>query len=278
VGLGIVRSLGAHGIPTWVFDTEGSKSIAQFSRYTKRFVESKEEVSELLLHEGRKNNLNGWVVFPVTDEYVEALATHHESLSSFYRLTTPPLEITKFALDKRLTYCNAHKLGIATPWSSPGNCLDHLEQAEIPYPVILKPAINHHFFPQTNLKVLPVADPQDLERCLAQMSRYIPLEEILVQERIPGAGESQFSYCAVCRDGRVFASLVANVAGSIRSILVTPALLWKQSTNPSSKMRDADSSRASTAMEWLRSSSNSIPGTGNTKFLTSIFARGAGIR
>jgi D-aspartate ligase len=209
VGLGIVRSLGARGIPTWVFDTDRSKSIAQFSRYTRRFVESQESVHDLLLREGQRHKLNGWVVFPVTDEYVEVLATHHQSLSSIYRLTTPPLEITKFALDKRLTYGKANELGIATPWTSAGNSLADLEAKGIPYPVILKPAINHHFFPQTNLKALPVENPPDLQRGFTQMSRYIPPDEILVQERIPGGGESQFSFCAVCNDGQVYASLVA---------------------------------------------------------------------
>jgi D-aspartate ligase len=209
VGLGIVRSLGARGIPTWVFDTDRSKSIAQFSRFTKRFVESKEPVSDLLIAEAQKHKLDGWVIFPVNDEYVEAIATHHKTLSSIYRLTTPPLEITRFALDKRLTYSKADELGIATPRTSNGNSLNALGAKGIVYPVILKPAINHHFFPQTNLKVLPAANEQDLLRGLAQMGRYIPSEEILVQERIPGSGESQFSFCAACRDGRIYASLVA---------------------------------------------------------------------
>jgi predicted ATP-grasp superfamily ATP-dependent carboligase len=209
VGLGIVRSLGAHGIPTWVFDTDRSKSIAQFSRFTKRFVESKESVSDLLLAEGQRHELDGWVVFPVNDEYVESIATHHERLSSIYRLTTPPLEITKFALDKRLTYRRAAELGIATPWTSLASSLTDPGTKGIAYPVILKPAINHHFFPQTNLKVIPAENEQDLLRGLAQMTRYIPSEEILVQERIPGGGESQFSFCAACQDGCVYASLVA---------------------------------------------------------------------
>jgi D-aspartate ligase len=130
-------------------------------------------------------------------------------LSSFYRVTTMPLEVTRFALDKRLTYGRADELGIATPWTSFGNSLADLEAMGVPYPAILKPAINHHFFPQTNIKALPVEDPAELRRAFAQMNRYIPPKEILVQERIPGGGENQFSFCAVCKDGRVIASLVA---------------------------------------------------------------------
>jgi D-aspartate ligase len=209
VGLGIARSLGAHGIPTWVIDADRSKSIAQFSRHTTRFIETQEAITDVLLTEGRKHQLNGWVLFPVTDEYVEVVSTNHQALSSIYRVTTPPLEVTKFALDKRLTYRRADELGIAAPWTSVGNSLADLEEEGIPYPVILKPAINHHFFPQTNIKAVAVENPSELQRAFAQMSRYIPPNEILVQERIPGGGENQFSFCGVFKDGVAYASLVA---------------------------------------------------------------------
>ena len=209
VGLGIVRSLGAHDIPTWVVDADRSKSIAQFSRYTTRFVETKEAITDVLLREGREHRLNGWVLFPVADDYVEILSANHQALSSIYRVTTAPPEVTRFALDKRLTYRRANELGIAAPWTSVADSLAELEAEGIPYPVILKPAINHHFFPQTNIKALPVENPPELQRAFAQMSRYIPPNEILVQERIPGGGENQFSFCAVCKDGHSYASLVA---------------------------------------------------------------------
>ena len=209
VGLGIVRSLGAHGIPTWVFDADRSKSIAQFSRYTAKFIEVKESIVDALLQAGTEHNLNGWVLFPVADEYVELLSENRDSLSSIYRVTTAPVEVTKFALDKRLTYKRAHELGISAPWTAVGNSVAEIEAQGVPYPVILKPAVNHHFFPQTNIKALPVQNAAELTRGFAQMSKYISPNEILVQERIPGGGENQFSFCALCKEGRVIASLVA---------------------------------------------------------------------
>ena len=210
VGLGIVRSLGAHGIPVWVFDADRAKSISQFSRYTTRFVETKQEaITDVLLREGRRHKLDGWVLFPVTDEYVEILSANRELLSSIFRVTTAPLDVTEFALDKRLTYRRADELGIAAPWTSVGNSLADIEADSIPYPVILKPAVNHHFFPQTNVKALPVENWTELQRGFAQMSKFIPPEEILVQERIPGGGENQFSFCAICKEGQAYASLVA---------------------------------------------------------------------
>src|SRR5262249_37184767 len=178
VGLGIARSLGAQGIPTWVFDTDRSKSIAQFSRYTTRFVETKKPIVDVLLAEGGKHHLDGWVVFPVTDEYVEVLSDNHNVLSSMFRVTTPRAEVTRFALNKRLTYSRADELGIAAPWTLMGDKLADVQAGSIPYPVILKPAVNHHFFPQTNIKALPVDSAQQLEEAFARMSRYIPASEI----------------------------------------------------------------------------------------------------
>jgi D-aspartate ligase len=209
VGLGIARSLGKRGIRTWVVDTDKSKSIAQFSRYTERFIDSEEPVEELLLREGREHKLVGWVVFPVTDQYVESIAANHDSLKAIYRLTTNPMEVTRYALDKRLTYGKAAELGIAAPWTSVRKSSADTDTSSFPFPVILKPAVNHHFFPQTNLKALAAANREELERGYTQMLRYIPVEEILVQEHIPGGGENQFSFCGVCKNGRVYASLVA---------------------------------------------------------------------
>src|SRR4051812_20241302 len=95
VGLGVVRSLGAKGIPVWVVDTDRSKSIAQFSRYTKRFIVSDEEPADMLLREGRRHGLDGWVIFPVNDDYVQAVADNHDALSAMYRLATPPAAVTR---------------------------------------------------------------------------------------------------------------------------------------------------------------------------------------
>ncbi len=210
VGLGIVRSLGAHGIPVWVLDSDRSKSIAQFSRYTTRFQETKDEaIIDVLLREGKQHGLMGWVLFPVVDEYVEILSANRDLLSSIYRVTTAPLEVTKFALDKRETYNLADKLGIPTPWTAVVNSLDDLDTKRVAFPLILKPAVNHHFFPQTNIKALPVENFDELYSGFARMSSYIPPNEILIQERISGAGENQFSFCAICQGGNVRASLVA---------------------------------------------------------------------
>jgi len=208
LGLGVARSLGSKGIPVWVIDADRSKSIAQFSRYTKRFIASNEDPAALLLREGRRHRLDGWVLFPVSDDYVEAVSENYDALSAMYRLATPPTSITRFALDKRLTYKKAAELGIAAPRTWTTDRPADIEN-DVRYPAILKPAVNHHFFPQTNIKALPVDNASELHARFAQMMRYIAPAEILIQERIPGGGENQFSFGAACRNGEVYASLVA---------------------------------------------------------------------
>jgi len=207
IALGIARSLGAQGIPVWVYDSV--RSIAHFSKYTRRSIISDRDGHELLLEDGKKYNLNNWVVFPVSDGAVELLAHHHQSLSSIYRLTTPTSEVTRFALDKRLTYQRAAELGIATPWTRVIRSSTEVDVKNLPYPVILKPALNHHFVPHTNVKALPVDTAADFQGQFAEMSKTIPAEEILIQERIPGGGENQFSCAALCEAGKVHAVLVA---------------------------------------------------------------------
>jgi len=208
VGLGVARSLGAQGIPVWVYDTDASKCIAQYSRFTKRFVASTDDIHQLLLRDGQEHGLHGWVVFAVNDEFVETLAVHRDSLETIYRIASPPLDKARIALDKRLTYQKAQEFGIAAPWTlvtdDPANAAK-----ELPYPVVLKPAVNHHFFPHTNVKAILASTPAEFVTAFGQMRKYIPADEILIQERIPGGGEAQFSFCAVCRDGDPYATLVA---------------------------------------------------------------------
>jgi len=94
-------------------------------------LKPRNRITDVLLREGRLHRLDCWVLFPVADEYVEILSANHQTLSSIYRVTTAPPEVTKFALDKRLTYGHAAELGISTPWTSIGSSLADLEAEDI---------------------------------------------------------------------------------------------------------------------------------------------------
>jgi predicted ATP-grasp superfamily ATP-dependent carboligase len=168
-----------------------------------------EPIHEVLLREGKLHDLHGWVVFAVADADVEALSTHFEELAGMYRLTVQPADVTRIALDKRATYAHAADLGIDVPWTCTTSDISTVDVDRIAYPAILKPAINHRFFPHTKIKALKVENGAELRRQFTRMTAFIPAEEVMIQEMIPGGGETQFSFCAAADNGRIFGSLVA---------------------------------------------------------------------
>ena len=210
--LGVVRSLGRRGIPVWVVK-QGGHLVAVASRYTPRTVSwpdgGDQAKIEFLLDLSAKHNLDGWLLIP-TDDYTVGLASgHHKALASKYRLTVPPWETLRWACDKRLLHELAEKLGIDQPWTACPLNREHLAAIDCPFPVILKPAVR---LQPSNLAIPKAWLAEDRDRLLArydQASALLPVEDLLVQEIVPGGGEAQFSYAALCDNGRSLASVVA---------------------------------------------------------------------
>src|SRR5712691_6488888 len=88
-GLGIVRSLGRHGIPVWVLHEDG-QLLATLSRYAQRsFAWRPGDDSgrvDFLLDLASKNKLERWVLIPTGDESAALVARHHTELTERYRL------------------------------------------------------------------------------------------------------------------------------------------------------------------------------------------------
>ncbi|HXG39631.1 MAG TPA: hypothetical protein VNJ28_01700 [Candidatus Limnocylindrales bacterium] len=212
-GLGIVRSLGRRGIPVWVLDDE--VSISAVSRYTRRRLrwppDERRQV-ELLLAIAARHRLGGWAIFPTRDETVALLAREHDRLSACFRLTTPPWPITRQAYDKRLAYRLAAELGIPTPRTAYPTDRAAVEALDLTFPVILKPAIKDPFYRLTRAKAWRVDDRAELLRRYDEAAALVGSDGLMVQDLIPGGGEAQFSFAALCLDGRVRASLVARRA------------------------------------------------------------------
>jgi len=206
-GLGIVRSLGRQGIPVAVLDDE--PSIGRFSRYTVHALRvaglrEHREIADAVLDAGQRLDLRGWVLYPTRDEVVAAFSRHRDELSRIFRVPTPPWETIRWAWDKRLTYQLADDAGVSRPrtWSAASE--DALAALDIRYPVTLKPAIKEHFIYRTNLKALRADHLDALIAAFRRVSSVIPADEVILQEYIPGGGDTQFSYCAfIGREGPV---------------------------------------------------------------------------
>ena len=211
-GLGVVRSLGRHGIPVWVLH-EGGQLLATLSRFTRRSVpwphgDEAERVG-FLVDLASRNGLEGWALFPTGDEAAALVARHHAELSNWYRPTTQPWDVLRWAYDKRLTCQLADKLHVSHPWTFCPRSRAELAETDVVFPVILKPAFRTDFNPLTVAKAWRVDDRPSLLARYDEACAFMDPKVLMVQELIPGRGEAQFSYAAICQEGRSLASLVA---------------------------------------------------------------------
>jgi predicted ATP-grasp superfamily ATP-dependent carboligase len=212
--LGIVRSLGRRGIPVWVL-AEAGQVGAGLSRFAqRRMAWPAGEAAQLrCLHElAQRHELDGWVVFPTGDEPAALLARHAPSLADRYRLTTPSWEAMRWAYDKRLTHALATRLGVAQPWTLCPRGAAELAEIDCPFPVVLKPAVKQRINRFTRDRAWRVEDRAALLARYAEASALVGAEAVVVQEMIPGGGETQFSFAALCAEGRPLAWLVARRA------------------------------------------------------------------
>jgi len=211
-GLGIVRSLGRRGVDVVVIDDE--HSISRYSRYVRRalrFRDLRDDGATLrvLLDLGRSGEFDGWVVYPTREETVATLSRDRAELSEHFRIPTPEWTVTKWAWDKRNTYLRAQELGIPTPrmWRVTGE--DQLRTVDGEPPYVLKPAIKEHFFYATRCKAWRADSREELVVRFRAAAELVGSEEVVIQELIPGGGDSQFAYCAFFKDGVARASMVA---------------------------------------------------------------------
>jgi predicted ATP-grasp superfamily ATP-dependent carboligase len=210
-GLGIIRSLGRRGIPTCVIDDE--HSIGRFSRYATHSVRSAglrdgTAAVDAVLDAVERFGLDGWVLYPTRDEHVAAFAQARERLCEVLRVPTPRWEVVRWAYDKRNTYEVADRIGIPTPRWSIVDGVDGLRNVGGGPPWAVKPAIKDHFVYETKAKAWRADSREELHQLVARAGDLVGPSEVLVQELIAGAGETQQAYCAFFRDGEAVASMV----------------------------------------------------------------------
>lgn len=211
-GLGVVRSLGRHGIAVDVLDDE--LSVSRFSRYTRNYVRAGElrdetAIVDALLDTARRHPVDGWVLYPTREEVVAAVSRNRDVLAQVFRLPTPAWDVVQHVWDKRNTYRLAASLGIPVPRTWYPSSADELDEVEGEGPFAVKPAVKEHFVYATGAKAWRADTRDDLRRLFAQAAAVVPAGEVMVQELIPGDGRQQFAYCAFVKDGTPVGSMVA---------------------------------------------------------------------
>jgi predicted ATP-grasp superfamily ATP-dependent carboligase len=115
----------------------------------------------------------------------------------------------RWAYDKRLTHRLAQSAQVDYPWTSYPRDDAEVAAIDCSFPVILKPAVKAELNRFTHDKAWRADDRRTLLARYEEASALVDPDLIMVQELIPGGGEAQFSFAALCADGRPLASVVA---------------------------------------------------------------------
>lgn len=207
--LGIVRILGRRGIPSVVIDETG-RCIARHSRYCDGFYRvSNDELESFLTGEICTTKYRNRVVFPTNDFHVRILSHRRDALGRYYRLSTDGPAVIDLFYNKINTYRLAGRAGVPIPLTFFPGRKEDLDDPEIPFPCIVKPAVMYDFHRKTGKKVFLCNDRNELRQSYARALQVIPASEIIVQEVIPGDGRNQFSSCFLYVGGRTYVKLTA---------------------------------------------------------------------
>lgn len=213
-GLGIVRSLGRHGVQVCVVDDE--YSISRFSRFCTHFVRvpslrEEQATVDQLLKIGSRLNLRGAVLYPTREELVATFSRNRQALGKIFRVPTPKWDSVQWAWDKRNSYRLAQELSIPTPVTRYPASVDELRELnDLEPPFAVKPAIKEHFVYATKAKAWRADSHAELRTLFLKATELVGPGEVMVQELIPGGGSQQFAYCAFFRDGEPVGKMVAH--------------------------------------------------------------------
>jgi predicted ATP-grasp superfamily ATP-dependent carboligase len=209
--LAVARSLGRRGIPVWFVTHD--HPIAKYSRYTAQSFDwpgpDEKGAAAWLVEFAARHRLDRWVLYPGGDTEARLIAQCHPELAEAFTLVTPPWSVARFACDKRLTHLHADSVGVDTPWTVFPSDRREVAALDCDFPVVLKPAYPAGRSRFAMAKAWRADDRATLLARYDKAASMVGRDAIMVQEWIPGGGETQFSYAAVWDRGKPVASLVA---------------------------------------------------------------------
>lgn len=209
-GLGIIRIFGRNEIPCYLLDSN-SINIAKHSKYCSKFykIDPKQDVISYLIKLNSKYNLKNWLLIPTDDNYVRILSQNKKLLENYYRVSVDDWEVIEKCYNKRITYRITQDLDVDMPKTYFPDNLEEIKKLNIDFPCIIKPAVMHKLYSQIQQKVLVCKNKGELIANYEKILRYIPPDEVIIQEIIPGESENQYSACFFYNRSEPFVSLLA---------------------------------------------------------------------
>lgn len=214
-GVGVLRSLGQRGVPTFLVDSE--LSIGRFSRYRGGYASSPpagagdgSALVDFLLSLAEKAGIRGWLLFPNSDETVRVLSLAKDRLEPTYRVPVPGWQTIRVFAEKRETYELADRLGIPAPRTRYPGSREELARHDLSFPLIVKPLSRDPFYRLTHRKAVRADSSEELERVWEWACKFVPPSELMVQELIPGGADVLYSLGCLFFGGRLRGRVVAH--------------------------------------------------------------------
>lgn len=214
--LGIARSLGRRGIATWLLHEPGDDPVARVSRYAARTLPApRGDVAQHaagLLEIADHYGLRGWTLFATEDESAAAVARQRRVLTDRFALASPDWDAVSQAYSKRRTHELAQRIGVPHPRTWYPRTAAEVAGVDCRFPAVVKPDVKPCENRFTRANAWRADDRAVLLDRWREAASLVGTEAAIVQELVPGGGEAQYSFAALCDDGVPVAHLTARRA------------------------------------------------------------------
>lgn len=203
-GLAVVRSLGRAGLPV-ISVRSSERETAGYSRCAATTVVAPDpadrtaEYADALLRLADRHGPG--VVFPTTDESLEAVAAHHDALSARHLLACPPESVAQGFLDKRYTAEIAERVDVDGPRTAVPASAEELEALllDLQFPCLAKPRESYRYNRAFGTKMKRAENADELRAAWGE-AHELGIG-MLIQELIPGPETGGINYNVYMIDG-----------------------------------------------------------------------------
>jgi D-aspartate ligase len=197
VGLGIIRALGAAGVPvigTYYRQTD----IGYLSKYVRERYpcpdpdQDAEGFIDFLKYLGEKKP--GSVLIPSDDATLIPVSKNKKMLSNYFKISAPDWSITQKYVEKEYTYAIAEKAGVPAPKTLVSRDIDEIKEFvdRIDFPCLLKPSVGHRFYDLFKQKMIFINNWKEFDDAYRKIGEM--KDTMMIQEFIPGNDKSGANY------------------------------------------------------------------------------------
>ena len=209
--LALARSLGAKGVPVWLVSNDNP--LPGWSRHFRKVFAwpgpDADEAASFITGLAVREGFYGALLVPAGDAEVSFASRAKAALAPALDVVLTPWERLERVVEKPLLYrlCAELELGCPTTW--PSRNLVAGDLSALRFPVILKPNMGGGKGALARAKVMRIDEPKAFAAAFNEACAEIGVDNVVVQELVPGGGECQFSYAALWFEGAPIAEYTA---------------------------------------------------------------------